>query len=556
MRPIIKKTLIIISIIFLGLFFRIYEKTPSSLWTDEFATYWISSAPSLSECISRATPTQGQSPFYYILEWFVLQKAPHTENSLRLISLIGSLISIGLIYLIALEIFTVKKVTSDLSCSVSGKKEADSLNHKTEKYSDYQIGYIPAIFASLLFAMDSTQIYYAQEARPYSLAIMFALFSQLFFMKLIRKSSIYNEILYIIFSALIFYTHYIIGSMLLVQNIWVLFILCNPESNELTRRENMTFIRWVKIQIILIALLFPLLFHLIPILRKASKWTWLKSGGLSETIAVFGTLFNAHIVVIFAVVFILLTVYKFDSNNASENLKRRNFYYLILWFITPPLFAYFATKLLNTSLLDARYMILSLVPSYLLAAYFINSLKSRNAKFFLISFILFAYLSGILLPALKKNGRFSSRIPHDWRSAISYLNKNFQFGDVIVLRSGFIKENWAPEAPDPIISEYIKAPLNSFYFSPILQPSNNVSAKNSNITIYNMTYTKEIDFYPYYDRIFDNCAKRKRVWIIGVNPPNTNYLVSQLPEILRNSHRKYFEKDFSGVYLVMLKKER
>ena len=91
----IKSLLVILPVILAGLFFRIYEKAPSSLWTDEFATYWISSAHTPVECVTRASLTQGQSPFYYLLEWGVLKFSPHNEFSLRLISLITSLTSAG-----------------------------------------------------------------------------------------------------------------------------------------------------------------------------------------------------------------------------------------------------------------------------------------------------------------------------------------------------------------------------------------------------------------------------------------------------------------------------
>lgn len=544
-------------IIVLGLFFRICEKVPSSLWTDEFATYWISSAPTISECISRASPTQGQSPFYYILEWFVLKHAPHTENSLRLISLMASLISIGLVFYIAVSIFN-KKGRQERSALKENQQEQTPSDKQITESPNHSVILLPAIFASLLFALDINQIYYAQEARPYALAIMFALFSQLFYLKLLEKRSVYIETLYIVSSALIFYTHYIIGTMVLIQNIWALIIICRPGkigAKNSRQQTSITFMNWCKIQIILIGILFPLLFHLVPILRHSSKWTWLKPGGIMETFSIFGTLFNPPILIMYIVVFILLTIYKFDSGRLTKNLTHRTFHFLLIWLLTPPLFAYSASKFLNTSLLDSRYMILSLIPSYLLAAYFINTLKNQQAKIFLISFILFAYLGGVLIPAFKKEQRFSYRIPHDWRKATAHLNNNIQFGDVIVLRAGYVKENWIPDAINPVICEYVKAPLNSFYFSPILQPANHTGEKHPNISIYNMTYTKEIDFYSYYDTIFDECAKKNRVWIIGVNPPNTNYLVSQLPEILRNSHRKYFEKDFSGVYLVMLKKK-
>jgi len=564
--------IIILSIIILGLFFRVLEKEPSTLWTDEFATYWVSNTSTLSESISRATVTQGQSPFYYILVWSILKIIPESEFALRLISLISSIISIYLIYHIALLLFQQRAMDKANSSTVNS-------------YSTPSLFNIPAIFATLIFSLDTTQIYYAQEARPYALAVMFALLSQFYFLKIITfkssnnnqnsPDSIYHSILhffkkqklivffYIISSSLICYTHYIFGTMLLVQNIWVAFILIKKN-----KKYNITLQAWCAMQIIIILTLLPLIYHLYPILTKSSKWTWLRSGGIIDTVRIFSTMFNGWIIVMFASVFLILFIVDFYSkqksiitffkdslkkNNCDHNKKITNLKYkdltilLSIWFITPPLFAYIATLLLQTSLLDARYMTLSLIPFYLLLALCIQCLSSKNIKIFLSAFILFVYIGGVLIPIYEIEGRFSNRIPHDWRTAIKVLNQNLQKGDVIILRSGFVKENWIPYTKNIIIKEYVQAPLKSFYFDQNL-------IKDKDISLFNMTYMREREFYSYFDSIFSFAEKKQRVWIIGVNPPNTNYKITQVSEILRNSHKKAFEKDFSGVYLLLMKK--
>lgn len=540
MQPKIKKLLIILPIITLGLFFRVFEKEPSSLWTDEFATYWISSAPTISECISRAAPTQGQSPFYYILEWIVLKVFPHTEHSLRLISLLASLISIYLVFEIAQILFSP-------GAQIEVNEEKSSSSKKI----------LPAIFTALLFALDINQIYYAQEARPYAISVLFALASQLFFMKLLKKKAIANLVCYVIFSALVCYAHYIFGTIILFQNIWVLILLLT--TNQTEQKKQMTLKLWCSLQIAIIILLTPLLLHLIPVIRQSSKWTWLKSGGFLDAFRIFSSLFDFRIIMIFSGIFVMLLLFDLLKSGkkppALPKEQQKNILFLVIWFLVPPLFAYFGTLLLKTSLLDARYMLLSLIPFYLLSAACINILKHQNLKIFLISFILFAYIGGVLVPAFKKEGRFCYRLGYNWRDAIAVLNQHLEPNDVIVMRSGFIKENWLPTCTNPIIVDYVKAPLSSWYFKPVIyQTPLTPSFSNSLVNIYNMTYTKETDFYTYYDSIFDYCSEQQRVWMIGVDPPNTNYPMSQVPEIMRKSHRKVFEKDFDGVYLVLLLK--
>ena len=598
LKKITYNNIMILVIIILGLFFRVFQKEQSTLWTDEFATYWVSHTSTLSESISRATVTQGQSPFYYILVWGVLKVIPESEFALRLISLISSIVSIYLIYIISRQLFQ-KRVLENRN---------DSTTSPTPSLFN-----IPAIFATLLFSLDTTQIYYAQESRPYALAVMFALLSQFYFLKMIAfegsnnnqdsTGSIYNAILlffkeqkmtiflYILSSSLICYTHYIFGTMILIQNILVAIILLTKN-----KKYNITLPAWCAMQIIIISTLLPLIYHLYPILTKSSKWTWLKSGGIIDTITIFSTMFNGRIIVMFASVFIILftidyfskkkSIINFSTDNLKKNINNKepcskqrgmnmiqiiatrckligikptcgiklpNLKYrdltilLSIWFITPPLFAYFATLILRISLLDTRYMTLSLIPFYLLLALCINCLSSKNIKIFLSAFILFAYIGGVLIPTYKAEGRFSTRISHDWRTAIKVLNKNLQKDDIIILRSGFVKENWIPYTKNLIVKEYVQAPLKSFYFDKNI-------IKDKQITLFNMTYMREREFYPYFDSVFSFAEEKQRIWIIGVNPPNTNYKISQVSEILRNSHKKAFEKDFSGVYLLLMKK--
>jgi hypothetical protein len=236
-----------------------------------------------------------------------------------------------------------------------------------------------------------------------------------------------------------------------------------------------------------------------------------------------------------------------------------------LWMILPPLCAYFATVLLKSSLLDARYMLLSLPGLFILMGCFANTVRCSGRRVFLPLFAICLYLMMVSMPCWRSEGRFAYRIPHDWRSALTVMSRQVMPGDAVLLRSGFIKENWVPDTNDATILKYVKAPLCGWYSNSEykanedkLQILNNQFSifkggeEEGEIPVYNLTYSYEKAFSPYLEKILANVANARRIWIIGVNPPNTNYPIERTAGLFKH-RRKLFEKSFDGVHLSLLK---
>jgi hypothetical protein len=68
-----------------------------SLWLDETLTYWASEG-SLSELFSRAVHYQGQTPFFFLSTWFMVQLFGASEAALRAPAIVAYLLSTVLIY--------------------------------------------------------------------------------------------------------------------------------------------------------------------------------------------------------------------------------------------------------------------------------------------------------------------------------------------------------------------------------------------------------------------------------------------------------------------------
>lgn len=504
----IKPGTAMIIILLVAVFFRMFNISETSLWTDELATYWASTAPTVQETIDRVAETQGQSPLYYLLERGILDYLPNNEFSVRLLSLIASIISVYLMFLLGRLIFDIDA---------------------------------KALFASLIFAIHETMVYYAQEARPYSLGIMFVLLSQIFFLYMFRRKSIFDFIFYILFSILTFYSHYVFASVLLAQNIYYVYIIVLKKSPIHPSPQ-----KWILSQI-LIAITIPvLLFQLSGMFDNRVAWDWLRQMNIFQALKLLISIFNLKVLLLLAGCFILFfTSEKIDFK--ARLMEHSSRYFLLFsWLVVHFIFIFCVSKFLGISLFDPRYFVMCLIPFFFIMSGLVHIFKSDILRVAFPGVYIVLYLGFISIPNYMTYGHFSYRITHNWRGSVSFVNKNYKPGDVILLRSGFVNENWIPSTENKIVQDYVKAPFRSFYWK-----------KRKGLprpTIYNLTYTWEKDFYPYYDMIFDKAKGYDRIWIMGVNTPNTNYPVSNISTLFEKEFEfvKIYEANYSGVYVCLM----
>ena len=578
-------------LVFAALALRLAERGGcSSLWTDEFATNWIASAPTPAECFHRAAATQGQYPLYFLLEWCVIHILPVGEFSLRLISLLASTLSAGLLYLLASKLLEKPELTA-LGGSAPESAESSGVQEQEENSEcgaiKAKIGFFaflmieaPAILAGALFALNVNEVYYAQEARPYALATMCSILALHSFLRLVRgNAKIANFAVTAGFAALTCYIHYVFGVVLIIQNLWVFLNL---------RRLPRVFLkRWLSSQAVVALLCLPLLSHILSITGDSAKWTWLRTAGIADAAAIFTDLIDWRFTVCFAFFFCgaLICEGGFAAFKRIPRDSRTRF--AVLWLLSPPFAAYIATAVLKSSLLDARYMLLALPGLFVLIGCWSNAVRCPGRRIFLPIFAVCLYLMTTAAPCWRSEGRFAYRIQHDWRSALTVLSLQVRPGDAVLLRSGFIKENWLFDWNSELIGEYVQAPLRSFYFrstdftgvarpmlllpphSPTRHASNGTVSPRMNVThdvpsgksvklggrklpIFNLTYSYDKRFFPYLDAVLANLAGADRIWILGVNPPNTNFPIERTPGLFKK-RRKLFEKHFGEVYLSLLK---
>lgn len=508
----IKKTRLLWIIIAIAAFFRFYGISTESLWTDEIGTCWISNAPTFSELFQRAIVTQGQSPFYYMLEKIIISFLPVSEFSLRCLSFVCSLVCVFLIFKIAIELGN------------------DAL---------------AALSSALVMTINQTMIYYAREARPYSLALMFALLSMFYFIKIINRAQRIDFLLYSIFSILMCYSHYVFASLMLAQNTYLAYL-------HFAKRKNLQeiFWRWISTQALIAVSLVIVFGQIAGILANRAAWNWLRVLNFKDAIWLFVSLFEPKTLVF---LMICMGVFMFvDKENIFESLKtwKKDFFVLMfLWFIAPFAFVCIASYSLGVSLFDSRYLVVSILPFSILLGNFLCVFKSSILRVAFPGAYLLVYIGIVLIPVCAKNGSFSQRVGHDWKSALNYIYANWEEGDAVIMRFGEIKENWLPypeqmsQKSYSTVVQYASSPFRIFYWK-----------GSPDIPVYSLTYTWEEQFYPYYDFLFSELTKYKRIWILGVDPPNTNYPISNISKLLCRGF--YWTKlrgmNFAGVKLNLL----
>ncbi len=509
----VNKIHMLLLIIALGALFRFYGFSSESLWTDEIGTCWVSSAPSFSELFDRASVTQGQSPFYFAVEKIVLMMLAPSEFSLRIVSLLASLASIAIVFKLGKLYFN------------------DELK---------------ALASSLVFAVNEYMIYYAREARPYSLGLMFALLSMYCFSKFVVERERRQLIFYTLFTILTCYCHYVFASIIIAQNMHLIYIRLRHG------KENFAgiFQPWMLSQAAVFISGMLLLGQISGILEARESWNWLRILPFYSAAKLFVSVFNpGTLLVLFLCMCIFLALDK-DGIVRGFLLENADWMFLLLtWLLIPFIFACAVSYTLNCSLFDVRYLAMSILPFSLLLGKLLCIFKCPVLRIAFPGTYLFIYLGLVLMPNSSATGTFAPRVGHDWKNALKYVKANAREGDAVLLRMGEIKENWLPspeklsESNYRIVSDYCSAPFRIFYWN-----------GPAEIPVYSMTYTWEERFYPYYDFLFSQLAKHKRVWLIGVNPPNTNYQMKGFSNLMC---REFYwtrtdEQFFSGVHLTLL----
>ncbi len=186
-------SMLLLFIILIGTFLRLYQLGSNSLWFDEAISVWFANE-SPGNIILKQTSADVHPPLYYILLSLWLSVFGNGEFDVRLLSAIFGILSIPLLYLIVKNLF----------------------------------GNIPALISALILAMSPFHIYYSQEARMYTILTFCVLLSIFFMVKMLcigeepiqTKKTIFYSIGYVISTLASLYCHNLALLLPIAQNLF------------------------------------------------------------------------------------------------------------------------------------------------------------------------------------------------------------------------------------------------------------------------------------------------------------------------------------------------
>uniref|UniRef100_UPI0025E8C473 glycosyltransferase family 39 protein n=1 Tax=uncultured Flavobacterium sp. TaxID=165435 RepID=UPI0025E8C473 len=344
----VKQNYILAIIIFVGIFLRLYHLDFQSAWGDEVLVL-KESEPSLkfNEAYDIILLRDSTSFLHIFCIHYLSLIFGHTVFTARIISAIAGILSILYIY-----------------------KLGNIMLNK-------RVGYIAAI----LLALNLFHIEYSQEARSYSLLVLFVIIAFYRLYIYVNNSSLLNALYLGIWMGLVTNAHPI--GLLNVVTIFIILFFVFISQKEWTTKINI--IKGSVIAGIVTLMLFSLIY---PIVSAASKITsfWISEASFERIIQVFTELSGKSQILLWASILALLyftVVVVLSANRKKTRITENKLFFsyavLFIW-IFFEVGVVLVKSYIGVSILLSRYLIAILPAMVLILAIGIDIIKNRFLK--------------------------------------------------------------------------------------------------------------------------------------------------------------------------------
>ncbi|MFH1850428.1 MAG: glycosyltransferase family 39 protein [archaeon] len=373
---------LLIGILLLSLFFRVYGLSAGPLRNDEaYDTVFRGMDAGVAIQLYRLLDW-GPPVFYRLIIRLSSSFLPYNEWGLRYPSVIFGAISVLLIYYLGAHLFSKKT----------------------------------GLIAALLMGINPFHIYYSQLARGYSLFIMLVMLSSLAFFQFIKSRGYRSLLAYTAVTLLALYTHETLVFLVVVQN--VLFFLQY-------RGSGRALLKWLIPNFLFVAAFFGIynffFFHRVKVRYTETLW-WIPR---PEPGALFGTLksflygpyyhLTNHWFQLLLGMFAFFVLFLLIHSLASPGREAWKLSYLVLLLIVPVASVYIWSVLGTPySLYNNDYLVVCLPPLILLLSYAISGLKRGHIPVFVILFL------AVVGPLIVLGG-YSTVQNRDVRGAAGYI---------------------------------------------------------------------------------------------------------------------------------------
>jgi len=415
--------LAVVLVVLLGGLLR-FGQAGESLWLDELHSSWVV-ADSLADVAPRAR-AGNQSPLYFYLVWGVLQLVGPSTWSLRFVSLCaGTLLVLSVAWL------------------VDRWSRAGSA----------------ALLAALLVAIDRDCIFYAQEARPYALLQLSALWHAALFVTLLRRPTWPVRCLFILGAAWLFHLHYTALLFLLAESVCLiaLWLLRSPG---VAYQPRQALVDAAAVGLLLL----PAMSHLPLILERRENWArivqpWPPPYSLQKLLVLCGLIPS-----------VALLVGRWcgieRSVSAPAAIERA---WGACWFLVPLIVAWITTLVDLAALCMVRYVVTAVAGAIVFAALCHSFFRSRVYRS-ILAIILLAGLLGHhgILTDLRHEGRAVGDRTEAWDEATQWLAGRLQQRPCpVFLFSDLLEDAALLDRPNRQLRQYCLFPVAGIYHLPM-----------------------------------------------------------------------------------------
>lgn len=394
----------LIILLIVSTFLMIYKITDESFWADETASYGYAKAPyiTLLQGLDKVHP-----PLYYILLKTTVLILGDSDLSLRLLSVLFGLTSIVIMYYFTKDIFDIKT----------------------------------ARITSILYATSYFLIYYAQEARSYTLLISLSLLSVYLFYKCLNKNKITYWVLYSLVSILAIYTHYFMGFILLFEGIYFLIFI---------KKNKKIILSWI-LSSLSIVLAFS--YWIFNVLLKSdflnpktnqSNISWIVKPNLDSIYQLFNN-FTGNLIGhnIFALLVFLTFLLLFILN--KDSFKEKG--YILLYFFFP-LTLVFLISYFYTPLFIVRYLSIIFPPFVIIIGRSVSKIDYKPLIYILLVIL-------VISNSFALYNLYTYHQKEGWREAANWIDKNGENDSLVIM-------HWiGPQ----VLTKYLKSDLDIQEFS-------------------------------------------------------------------------------------------
>lgn len=358
-----------------------------SLWLDEIYTMNMGNPKNnVSDIYALSQTTDPLSLLYFILLNFTFKIVGYTSFVARFFSLLFGLVGILVIY-----------------------KLGNELRNKTT-----------GLIAAFLLSVNYFHLFYSQEARVYTMFMMFTCLSFLYFIRFLKNPSSKTAALFGLGSLLMVLSHFF-GLFTLMSQ---LFIILLGGSLRVFNFKMVIRYGFISGAIIIIGFI-----PVIPILLVLSKVgsTWISpitNRAFSDLYcAFFG---DSHLIILFStllILYYLFSVFNYGNvernNHYSENNLIQTFSVLLIWILITFFIPYFRS-FLEFPMLHSRYLISILPPFILMIAIAFDLIKNNKLKIAFVSlFLIISFLEIWIVKHYYKN-----RVKSDFKAVTKFLVDN------------------------------------------------------------------------------------------------------------------------------------